>query len=740
MKILAVVSTVIFGSGRDNHMGGYRSKFCVLFQLFGVLLGASAFSGTKSEGCHDLVNRSCVARPPATKLEAPKSAGNPNRLPSRITWYGSHGGVPKFHDARYEYGVYHKMHNAFAGKSDIVLLIPGWYLGYDSFRKVLRFHQKMTPAVGVVLVDYRLYYDTDGLHADFRKFLADIPDTKKLHCIGHSAGAHACSTICRQYSQLSKGHRCIRIVGLEPTFVSGGLDKSDADYVVVLKTHYSWITGGYTASEDLMVEDKGGRSCGIHGGWSGRVCGESVWGATVCEEFSWGNTWSLSGCYHRMIVPKFLKTLDVKTGLPVFHVLQEGSRVGPVRSTWNGYTLSRDYRYDSYFNHHSIKYMTEMAYSPILKKDFVSSIMIIVVASHDSRVYMGGYSVQTLRYGKYDVTTEIAYTELAEGSLWIHHLNPNAHIYLVHVITPQGFYQVSDSVAPLADRQIMTGGSVRTMYCTRTPDPLGRPSHYCMYTKEHFPIMQYRTMLNANGGDHVNVPPTAGCLVDKNTTAGMIISQLSDMHVTVGRKLQIDLSRSPFWLMSVDLTDRVGTHRLVSYWDTCVTSSQCVFHLNRMKKEFNVTFFAEDVYDLEFFLQFEVIKLKVTVSSPVNRVVEKVTIAEPIANYTSANATSVWESSDPTPTSEYGWNETATNGDTIVISLNASEPIPRLEALQAPVQISSEEGSKGVSTEALFLTGVGLAFVAMMVVLIRTRSRKPKGTPPLLSSEESFTL
>ena len=88
MKILAVVSTVIFGSGRDNHMGGYRSKFCVLFQLFGVLLGASAFSGTKSEGCHDLVNRSCVARPPATKLEAPKSAGNPNRLPSRITWYG----------------------------------------------------------------------------------------------------------------------------------------------------------------------------------------------------------------------------------------------------------------------------------------------------------------------------------------------------------------------------------------------------------------------------------------------------------------------------------------------------------------------------------------------------------------------------------------------------------------------------------------------------------------------------
>ena len=159
-----------------------------------------------------------------------------------------------------------------------------------------------------------------------------------------------------------------------------------------------------------------------------------------------------------------------------------------------------------------------------------------------------------------------------------------------------------------------------------------------------------------------------------------------------------------------------------------------------MKKEFNVTFFAEDVYDLEFFLQFEVIKLKVTVSSPVNRVVEKVTIAEPIANYTSANATSVWESSDPTPTSEYGWNETATNGDTIVISLNASEPIPRLEALQAPVQIPSEEGSKGVSTEALFLTGVGLAFVAMMVVLIRTRSRKPKGTPPLLSSEESFTL
>ncbi|NP_597826.1 triacylglycerol lipase [Fowl aviadenovirus D] len=159
-----------------------------------------------------------------------------------------------------------------------------------------------------------------------------------------------------------------------------------------------------------------------------------------------------------------------------------------------------------------------------------------------------------------------------------------------------------------------------------------------------------------------------------------------------------------------------------------------------MKKEFNVTFFAEDVYDLEFFLQFEVIKLKVTVSSPVNRVVEKVTTAEPIANYTSVNATSVWESSDPTPTSEYGWNETATNADAIMITLNASEPFPRMEALQAPVQIPSEEGSTGVSTEALFLIVVGLAFVAMMVTLLRTRSRKPKGTPPLLISEESFTL
>lgn len=729
-------------------MGGCWSKFYVLFQLFGALFGASAFSGVKSEGCHDLSNRSCVMKPPVGKLDQPQSAGRVNRLPWKITWYGSHGGIPKFHDANYGYDVYHTIHNAFARKTDIILLVPGWYLGYESFRKVLRFHQKMTPAAGVVLVDYQLYYDTDGLYVDFRKFLVDIPDAKNLHCIGHSAGAHACSTICRQWSELAKGRRCSRIVGLEPTFVHGGLDKLDADYVVVLKTQYSWITGGYTASEELMIEDKGGRSCGIHGGWSGRVCGESVWGLTVCEEFYWGHTWSRGGCFHRMIVPKFLKTLDVKTGLPVFHVIKEGSKVGPVRSTWNGYALSRDYRYNSFFNHFSISYMTEMAYSPVLKRDFVSSIMIIVVASRDSVVYMGGYSVQTLRYGNYDVTTEIASPELAEGSLWIHHLNPHAYIYLVHVITPQGFYQETEEAPSTADRQLMTGGFVRTMHCSRTADPHGRPSHYCLYTKERFPIMQYRTMLNANGGKYLNVPPSSGCLADRNSTAGMIVSQLSDRQVTVGRKLRIDLSGSPFWLMSVQVTDSVGTHKLASYWDTCQTSSQCVFQLDRMKKEFNVTFMVDDVYELEFFLQFEVIKLKVTVL-PLEPVVKKVSGLDLTNITTDSPLDSTFSNlSLPTQTSIASWTETSHLSEenvtlqesVITVMLNGSESSPRWEWLQDPVQSSSEEDSKNVATEAVFLVAVGFAFVAMLVVLLRTRRRKTAVGPPLLDSGESFTL
>ena len=396
-------------------------------------------SGTKSAvTCLGSGNQSCVMKPDSHKLGDPKSVGRVNRIPSRITWYGSHGGVPIFHDATYQYGIYHRLHSALAGKTDIIVLVPGYYMGYHSFRKVLRFHQKMTPAVAVLLVDWELYYDYDGLYVDFGKFLVDIPKSKRLHCIGHSAGAHACSTICRQWRYISKDRRCTRIIGLEPTSVKGGLEKDDAEYVAVLKTEGSWITGGYTASEDIMLDDRGGRSCGIHGGWSGRVCAESIWGQTVCEEFSWRDTWSKSGCFHRLIVPKFLKTLDVRTGLPMFHLLNEGYKVGPVRSTWNGYTMSRDYRYSSFFNHISIKYMTEITYSPVIKKDFVTPIMIIVVASSGSQMFIGGNNAQTLRYGSYDVLTAVGFTELAEEVMWNRHWNPAADNFLADVIKPRG--------------------------------------------------------------------------------------------------------------------------------------------------------------------------------------------------------------------------------------------------------------------------------------------------------------
>ncbi|QGQ62497.1 ORF19 [Fowl aviadenovirus E] len=722
-----------------------------MFQLVGVLFGASVLSCAKSAvACPDSGNRSCVARPDSLKLDAPRGVGRLSRPPSKITWYGAHGGVPKFHDATYQYGVYHRLHSALAGKTDIIVLIPGYYMGYQSFRKVLRFHQKMTPAVALLLVDWNLYYDYDGLYVDFGKFLSDIPHSKRLHCIGHSAGAHACSTICRQWTYISGDRRCTRIVGLEPTFVTGGLDKNDADYVAVLKTEGSWITGGYTASEDIMLEDKGGRGCGIHGGWSGRVCAESVWGQTVCEEFSWRDTWSKSGCFHRLIVPKFLKTLDVRTGLPMFHLLNEGFKVGPVRSTWNGYTMSRDYRYASYFNHISISYMTEITYSPVLKQDFVTPIMIIVVASSGSRMFIGGYSEQTLRYGRYDVLTAVGYTELAEEVLWIRHWNPSASIYLVYVITPQGFYQDSSSAPSIKDRKVMTGGCVRTMHCNPTRDPFGRPAHYCMVTKERFPLMSYRTMLNPNGGSQVSVPPQSGCLADRDASIAMIPIQLADVEVKVGHKLKVDLSKSPFWLTSIQLTDSSGTHKLYSFWDVCQTAAQCVFQLDRMKKEFTVTFFNADVFELEFFLEFEVIKLKVTVSP-----LEPVSVEfppEPTASLNStstdsASTVSTWNFSAATPSSSDFWStsETASEEEVVTVQLNETEPVQAV-ALRA-IDEGSRVAASGASTGTLFLTVVGLVFLAMVAVLVSTAIRRKKvamglrdPSLRLLSSEESSTL
>nr|QKS42655.1 ORF19 [Fowl aviadenovirus D] len=717
--------------------------------LVGVLFGASVISGANSAVARlDSGNRSCVARPDSLKLDAPRGVGRPSRTPSRITWYGSHGGVPRFHDASYQYGIYHRLHSALAGKTDIIVLVPGYYMGYQSFRKVLRFHQKMTPAVALLLVDWELYYDYDGLYVDFGKFLRDIPKSKRLHCIGHSAGAHACSTICRQWTYISRDRRCTRIVGLEPTSVKGGLEKDDAEYVAVLKTEGSWITGGYTASEDIMLDDRGGRSCGIHGGWSGRVCAESIWGQTVCEEFSWRDTWSKSGCFHRLIVPKFLKTLDVRTGLPMFHLLNEGYKVGPVRSTWNGYTMSRDYRYSSFFNHISIKYMTEITYLPVTKEDFVTPIMIIVVASSGSQMFIGGYSEQTLRYGRYDVLTAVGYTELAEEVLWIRHWNPAAHIYLVYVITPQGYYQDSLSTPSVGDRKVMTGGCVRTMHCNPTRDPFGRPAHYCMVTKERFPLMSYRAMLNPNGGSYVSVPPQSGCLADRNNSMAMIPIQLSDVEVKVGHKLRVDLSnKSPFWLTSIQLTDSTGTHKLYSFWDVCQMTTQCVFQLDRMKKEFNVTFFAVDTFELEFNLEFEVIKLKVTVL-PLEPVVKKVSGLDLTNITTDSPLDSTFSNlSLPTQTSMASWTETShlpeenvtLEESVLTVTLNGSESSPRWERLQDPVQSSSEKDSKNVATEAVFLLAVGFAFVAMLVVLLRTRRRKTAVGPPLLNSGESFT-
>lgn len=756
-------SLPLFAPGPSNHLSGVGLNYAFCFQLVGVLFGASVISGANSAvACLDSGNRSCVARPDSLKLDAPRGVGRLSRTPSKITWYGTHGGVPQFHDATYQYGVYHRLHNAFAGKTDIIILVPGYYMGYGSFRKVLRFHQKMTPAAGLVLVDWQLYYDSDGLYVDFGKFLSDIPDAKRLHCIGHSAGAHACSTVCKQWTYITKYRKCTRIIGLEPTAVTGGLDQTDAEYVAVLKTGGSWITGGYTASEDIMVEDKGGRSCGIHGGWSGRVCAESVWGQTVCEEFSWGDTWSKSGCFHRMIVPKFLKTLDVRTGLPVFHVLEPGFKVGPVRSSWNGYVMSRDYRYTSYFNHIPIKYMTEMTYAPIYKRDFVSSLMIIVVGSANSGMFIGGYSEQTLRYGRYDVLTAVAYTDLAEEVLWIRHWNPHAQIYLVHVIIPHGYYQDSTTPPTKSSRKVMTGGYVHTMHCNPTPDPSGRHAHYCMRTKERFPLMHYRRMLNPNDGPLVNVPPEKGCLADRQNSVGMLRLQLPDAEVKVGEKLRVDLNRSPFWLTSIQLTDDAGTHSLVSFWDLCQTSAECVYTVDRIKKEFNVTFFTDGVFELDFFLEFEVIKLKVTVT-PLERApaLPEYTVAPLTADQLFLNSTfpeSTLNLSYPTWSPDALWNDTGSTSslnssetyqETVkTVFLNVSDPVPVLERLQGRPADLAVGGSvlPGVSMGAIFLTAVVFALLVMVLVLLYVPRRRVRASvvlqdpsPLLRVSEENST-
>lgn len=302
----------------------------------------------------------------------------------------------------------------------------------------------------------------------------------------------------------------------------------------------------------------------------------------------------------------------------------------------------------------------------------------------------------------------------------------------------------------------MTGGSVRTMHCNPTRDPFGRPAHYCMVTKERFPLMSYRTMLNPNGGSQVSVPPQSGCLADRDASIAMIPLQLADVEVKVGHKLKVDLSKYPFWLTSIQLTDSSGTHKLYSFWDVCQTAAQCVFQLDRMKKEFTVTFFNADVFELEFFLEFEVIKLKVTVSP-----LEPVSVEfppEPTASLNStstdsASTVSTWNFSAATPSSSDFWSTSETapvfanrsEEEVVTVQLNETEPVQAV-ALRA-IDDGSRVAASGVSTGTLFLTVVGLVFLAMVAVLVSTAIGRKKvamglrdPSLRLLSSEESSTL
>lgn len=514
-------------------------------------------------------------------------------------------------------------------EKNIVLLVHGWHAFHSSdglFKQLLRFHQKLTPEVGVIYINWEKQgamfkglgnAAEAAVRVNVNALLVDIiPSVSKVHCIGHSLGAHACAAICRSYRHIHNAS-CSRIVGLDPAgpwfqFDSPPngprdfrLSARDADYVVSLVTNrqmsaiYTPIGHEYLTTN---VDGEVSESCAALGKYVGQICGTGFSGNTWCETIDLGTVGN-SGiiphtkdtCSHLMAIVQFMKTLDINNPLALFkkqnHVPLGLDRFIP--SVWTGYTIGKDYTYDTFKLDN-----VPVWYSYVVDGDSLKSYEIIIVMSNGPISVNMAKKVFEIRHGEFYETLLLGFNTYERRTDY--YLRVTGQFYLMRVLKPQSHIGHYMAPMPAFAERVYSCDRITNMYFT----------HHCTATDEHKIISVYRKQMSVSP-EVVSVPPKSGCLPYNNELSDTIQMRIPGISVVEGDVVRIKLNVSHNdELLKVVLNRKIVSinhstnYTLFTLWDNCNPTYCADVVVNRIEQLIDIRFNDDGYYDLYFVFQF----------------------------------------------------------------------------------------------------------------------------------------
>lgn len=606
------------------------------------------------------------------------------KIPVDYYWYGSHGiAIPKIHLQKGgSPNVYWKLRDAGflrgGREKNLILLIHGWHGTHRTFNiffHVLRFHQKMTPDVGVLLVDWGeqgadKFVLGDAAYSaitlNINNLLKDLNNTN-LHCIGHSLGAHACGAVCRSFHQIQK-RKCTRIIGLDaagplfktnspyPNLVKARLSKKDADYVALFMTNRNFM-GLYQIEGDEYitpyVDGSYSNHCPLIGKWWGEITAYNYLGRKVWERLDMGTIarsgiipHTLDSCSHLMAPILFMKSLDTRNGYVAFKWSTSSPHgLPPMHTVWNGYTISKDYRYPTFFKNETIWLSTQtledhmgdrLQYGDSNVEPSFAAIAISYKGCYPQLSTHNEYQ-NVFSYGtKYEIVTGFTnlkptYVDLARMYVTVN--RKDCPVLLARYLIPT--YQSASFPRPT-----MPTYSSEILHCEKQ----SAYKYYCKRTWHQSRIAAYRKQLDITGkGEETPVPPKTGCLEQHTNLTDMMRTFMGTYHAITGQKISFDMSNSPFELVRITLWDphMEKLHNLMTFWDACDETSVTNISVDRIERRANFTFIKQGQYWISFFYEYEEITALINITERVIPTTAKTTTSsEPTTTQETTTTTS----------------------------------------------------------------------------------------------------
>lgn len=517
---------------------------------------------------------------------------------------------------------------------NIIILVHGWHALHSSdglFRQLLRFHQKITPEAVIMYVNWEdhganRFYLWDAADAAVKLNISNLleginPHKSKVHCIGHSLGAHACGAVCRQYRSIHNVN-CTRIVGLDPAgpwfksdspsvpIRSARLSYTDADYVAAFLTNRQFSALRERIGHEYLTTNIYGEvseACYILGKFRDRVCATGFAGNVWCEDIDLG-TMAHSGliphtqdsCSHLMALVHFMKTLDIYDPVSVFKLsTSTPSDVNKfMHSAWSGYVVGKDYTYDTY----TVPYIPVWYSFAVDGYDLKHYDMIIIISLGDIEISRG-YKRFSVKNGDFFVNTVLSMNLYDNRKDF--YIAAQGPLFLVHVRKTQSY--IGNQSEFKKDRfSPMTAFADRVYSCTG--NKVNHFTHRCVPTSESKWVPIYRPHMNITNR-FLQVPPVRGCLPFNHEMSDTITMKLQPMEVLSDRWVRVQLNFThDDELLKLSLKDKKSdiTYVLFTFWDKCSGDSPVEVEVDRRNYSVRVLFKKTGYFDLVFGFQFHV--------------------------------------------------------------------------------------------------------------------------------------